>query len=248
MSINSKMTAIADAIRGKTGKTEEMTLDQMATEITSIETGGSGENLLDYVGNLQYAFEKAKFESGTDLVISFGKKAGAINSNALSNTFLEATGFKSVKISCGFETVTAVSFQNCFRRNSGNDHQLKTIDLSEAVHVLKPTNIGRLLDYRTGLVEILGEIDMSSCTTIGNAFQSASSLETIRFKAGTIQKSISFNVSSKLTDATIQNIIDGLADLTGGTAQTLTLHATVGAKLTDAQKASASAKNWTISY
>lgn len=40
MSINSKMTAIADAIRDKTGKTEEMTLDQMATEIAGIETGG----------------------------------------------------------------------------------------------------------------------------------------------------------------------------------------------------------------
>lgn len=247
MALTDKLTNIADAIRGKTGKTDTLTLDQMAMEITSIETGGSGENLLDYVGNLQYAFEKAKFESGTDLVISFGKKAGAINSNALSNTFLEATGFKSVKISCDFETVTAVSFQNCFRRNS-SDSQLKTIDLSEAVHVLKPTNIGRLLDYRTGLVEILGEIDMSSCTTTSSAFQSASSLETIRFKAGTIQKAISFNVSSKLTNATIQNIIDGLADLTGATAQTLTLHATVGAKLTDAQKASASAKNWTISY
>ena len=35
-----KLTAIADAIRGKTGKSEGLTLDQMATEITGIETGG----------------------------------------------------------------------------------------------------------------------------------------------------------------------------------------------------------------
>lgn len=40
MSVNSKMTAIADAIRGKTGKTDSLTLDQMATEIAGIETGG----------------------------------------------------------------------------------------------------------------------------------------------------------------------------------------------------------------
>lgn len=44
MSINSKMTAIADAIRDKTGKTEEMTLDQMATEIAAIETGGGNSS------------------------------------------------------------------------------------------------------------------------------------------------------------------------------------------------------------
>lgn len=42
MSVNEKMTAIADAIRGKTGGTEPLTLDQMAAAISSIETGGGG--------------------------------------------------------------------------------------------------------------------------------------------------------------------------------------------------------------
>lgn len=42
MSVNEKMTAIADAIRGKTGKTEALTLDQMAAEIAGIQTGGGG--------------------------------------------------------------------------------------------------------------------------------------------------------------------------------------------------------------
>lgn len=40
MALTEKLTGIADAIRGKTGKAEEMTLDQMATEIAGIETGG----------------------------------------------------------------------------------------------------------------------------------------------------------------------------------------------------------------
>ena len=42
MSVNEKMTAIADAIRGKTGKAEPLTLDQMATEIAGIQVGGGG--------------------------------------------------------------------------------------------------------------------------------------------------------------------------------------------------------------
>ena len=37
MSVNSKMTAIANAIRGKTGGTNLLTLEQMATEIEGIE-------------------------------------------------------------------------------------------------------------------------------------------------------------------------------------------------------------------
>ena len=39
MSVNEKMTAIADASRGKTGKTDSLTLDQMATAISGIQVG-----------------------------------------------------------------------------------------------------------------------------------------------------------------------------------------------------------------
>lgn len=40
MALTDKLKAIADAIRGKTGKTESMTLDEMPGEIAGIETGG----------------------------------------------------------------------------------------------------------------------------------------------------------------------------------------------------------------
>ena len=43
MALTDKLKAIADAIRSKTGSTESMTLDQMATEISNISTGGSIE-------------------------------------------------------------------------------------------------------------------------------------------------------------------------------------------------------------
>lgn len=54
MALIDKLTAIADAIRGKTGKTEEMTLDQMATEIEGIETGGSSgtETIEFFIGGV----------------------------------------------------------------------------------------------------------------------------------------------------------------------------------------------------
>lgn len=44
MSVNEKMTAIANAIRGKTGGTSALTLDQMATEIAGIQTGTGGSS------------------------------------------------------------------------------------------------------------------------------------------------------------------------------------------------------------
>ena len=48
MSVNAKMTAIADAIRGKTGGTSPLTLDQMAAQIASIASGGGGGDGLAY--------------------------------------------------------------------------------------------------------------------------------------------------------------------------------------------------------
>ncbi len=46
---SSKLSAIADAIREKTGKDELLTLDQMPTEIESI-TGGGGGAVPEYCG------------------------------------------------------------------------------------------------------------------------------------------------------------------------------------------------------
>lgn len=49
MALTNKLTAIANAIRSKTGKTGTMTLDQMPTEIKSIRTGGGGGGLEPFV-------------------------------------------------------------------------------------------------------------------------------------------------------------------------------------------------------
>lgn len=73
------------------------------------------------------------------------------------------------------------------------------------------------------------------------------SLENISFE-GVIANSISFAYSSNLTMASVDSIISCLKDLTGATAQTITFHATVGGKLTEAQKAAITAKNWTLVY
>lgn len=46
MSVNSKMTAIADAIRAKTGGTDTLTLDQMAQNIAAIDTSENLDTVL----------------------------------------------------------------------------------------------------------------------------------------------------------------------------------------------------------
>lgn len=72
-------------------------------------------------------------------------------------------------------------------------------------------------------------------------------LENITFE-GVIGQNLSLMDSPLLTDASVQSVIDHLQNLTGQSACTLTLHATVGGKLTAAQKTAITAKNWTLVY
>ena len=90
-------------------------------------------------------------------------------------------------------------------------------------------------------------LTLNGVTNLSSAFSRCSALEEITI-GGSIDVNVSFAQSDKLNDASVQSIIDHLKDLTGATARTLTLHATVGGKLTDAQKASITAKNWTLVY
>lgn len=90
-------------------------------------------------------------------------------------------------------------------------------------------------------------VNVAEKHTWSNAFANCSSLVDLSI-SGTIGKTISFAQSKLLSEASVQNIIDVLADLTGQTAQTITFHKDVGAKLTDAQKNTISDKNWTLAY
>ena len=71
---NSKLTAIGNAIRSKTGKTASLTLDQMANEISNISTGGVGgsenrlKKLLDAVKHCSYLFTYYEGTSVEDLI------------------------------------------------------------------------------------------------------------------------------------------------------------------------------------
>lgn len=131
----------------------------------------------------------------------------------------------------------------------------------------KATNLGSCFYGCKNLVSLVG-VDTSSATTLADMFSSCSKLEIItnpfnvpnvtkfnkafngcvalkkiRFVAGTIKSSIAFD-SAYLSAESIQSIIDGLA--TVETAQTLTLHADVKAKLTQTQLDTITGKNWSL--
>lgn len=124
------------------------------------------------------------------------------------------------RVTLNFDTQKATRFQNMF-------HNLQTLEIIDGT-----------------------PLDLSGVTVasyINSMFSGTFNLVEVRFK-GEIKYNLVISSSPNLSDTTIQNIIEHLADLTGDTAQTLTLHSTAGNKLTEEQKAAITAKNWTLVY
>lgn len=221
MSVYEKMTAIADAIREKTGTADKLGLDAMAEGIGAVHEAGQQAEYDRFWDSFQqngnrtnyyYTFAGKGWTDDTfnpkyPIVASSGSSAGM-------GMFYDCSGITRIPVP--IEVASGVSIQAMFSACS----KLQTITL----------------------LKLGGNNNITS-----NSFNGLYALENITFD-GYIEKSVTFPQSGKLTDASVQNIIDHLADLTGKTAQTLTFYATVGEKLTEEQKAAITAKNWTLVY
>lgn len=201
------------------------------------------ENPFYYSTRIDNTMGGVVFPENYEAVMRF-KKAPATFVYAFNNS----RNLKSIKL-ISEDQSNVIQFNHTFRCT---DDKLATLEVVDLTDFNKRFNyIQETFRWQAKLRSIFGAIDLSACTTstqVSNAFWLCYALEDIEFVPGTIMVSLYFKDSSLLTDASIQSIIDGLADLTGATTQTLTLHTNVVAKLTDAQKATITAKNWTLAY
>lgn len=125
------------------------------------------------------------------------------------------------------------SHNNVFR----NTKKLKYV---KGVNMSKSTALR--YTFSGSAIETIEEpLDFSQVSDTLNTF-ACDNLREIRFVSSTIKISLNFSRCSKLSAQSVQSIIDGLATVT--TAQTLTLNSAI--ILTDAQKASITAKGWTL--
>ena len=181
-------------------------------------------------------FYQTTYPQDTEILLEYGEYFVG----TMANMCRYSKGIKSVKI-IGNKDIT-LNVQGTFQYA----YDLELVDMSECSTTL--TNIQNLFNGASKLKTVKGDLNFVKGATIVTPFGRCSALVDVGFVAECLEKSISFAECSLLSDISIQSIIDGLADLTGGTAQTLTLHADVGAKLTEEQKATITAKNWELVY
>lgn len=255
---NATLQNIANAIRNKTGKTEKILPAEMPVEIESIQANSGGyekgfadgklaalqaeydafwDEYQDY-GNrttYQYAFSGSYWNDKTfkpkyDIILSVGNNGYLMFQQSNITDLEKALGGKKLDVSVADSSVF----------NSASN-----MTVIPEVTATRGTNSW----FRgcSSLETIRKIILANNSNDFYNTFVGCSKLKNVIFE-GVIFQSISFSASPLLSGESIDNIIGCLKDLTGGTAETLTFHATVGGNLTDTQKATITAKNWTLVY
>ena len=122
--------------------------------------------------------------------------------------------------------------------------ELEQVDLLNMSAAGTPCTTYYMFHICRALKTITG-LNLTYTSNTGSMFTNCYALENITL-TGTIPVSIFFSASPLLTHDSLMNIINALADVTGGTAQVLILHATSTATLTTEEIAIATAKNWSI--
>jgi len=218
-----------------------------AAAVTTLNNAFYGNNTITKFNELRY------FTKVTSLY-------SRVTGSYAAGQFYNCTKLKSVMIP---ENVSVFSgaFRNC--------SSLEEIDLTttkrESITIVtafydssikkvvlpgvKYTGIGyhTFRDSRLVTIEIQGTADWSNFDLNNTSnFSQASNLTNITGTIIGIKTNISLSSCSKLTRDSLLVIINGLADLTGTTGKTLTLHATAKARLTADDMAIAQNKNWQI--
>lgn len=234
---NQIQTLIATA-NEKTGKEDV----DLTSAVGSLVDGfsGSGVDITPLIETVQFS---AAIESHyEDMILNL------LNATSLTSMF-DNKPFMFEKLTVNISE-KCTTFQNAFRGTSVSNplhHNLKTIVINGTTRNVI-TFLGAFRG-RTETEEIIGELDFSSCSGFIYAFDGCKALKEIRIVKNTLKITVSFANSPDLSDLSIQSIIDGLADLTGQTAQVLTVHKDVLAKIeaNPEQLASITDKNWTVS-
>lgn len=106
------------------------------------------------------------------------------------------------------------------------------------------TNFGYLF-YQDKSLKTVEVIDMSSASSTSTMFGSCSSLENLGGFIG-LKVNLTLSASNNITVQSMLNVFNTIADVNGLGTRTLTLGTTNLNKLTDDQKAIATAKGWTL--
>lgn len=225
---------------------ETATIDTYASKIDEIQSGGSGMTMANYASKIQFASD--------DWATSDTVVLDVPNLSTLDNIFFNFVFEKIKHLTINSNTPIA-SCLYAFRGSNGVD-ALETVVLN--VDTSQAANWNNMFFKQSALKRIEGTpLNFSGATDI-SPFAYTYKVEHFRVVPESIKIKANFGNCAVIDDGTVDSVVNGLFDLTGATAQTLTLHANVKARIqadeakedTDSTKhhwlSTITGKNWTI--
>lgn len=253
--INGKsLTAIADAIREKTGSTDTYTPGEMAEAIREIESGGGYDEGYEdgyRIGN----------EEGHEAGYRYGLEEGHDEGYAAGQQ-AEYDAFWDVCQENGYRTNYSFAFGGYGWRDSVYNPKYPIVATNTAYSTFYNTGItdtkvpividttgtvGSLFNWSN--IQRIPSIKITEKVTNVDWFSGCSGLEVLNVTEDSVIAVSGMNLTycTKLTHDSLMSVINALKDYSGtGTTRTVTLGATNLAKLTDAEKAIATQKGWTL--
>lgn len=193
MSVNEKMTAIADAIRDKTKGTNALTLDAMATEIPKVFEEG----------------KKAEYDAFWDVFQKDGTQSNYYYAFAV-NRFTDDNYNPIYDIVIGAGTTTG---RNVFYNSSG------ITDTKVAIYA-NNNNIDYCFSGATNLKRII-KLVVQESTSYNAVFNNCSNLEELNVEGVIGKNGFDVHWSTLLNKASIESIINALSAETEGLTVTL---------------------------
>ena len=216
-----------DAIREKDGSAALIKSGEMGAKIRAIPSGG--EDFFSYATSMREVFKYASFPGGE-------VKLNLPHTENMAGSFW---GSNAEKITVISSSRTPIYFYNTF----DGCLNLKEIDLRKCE--LRIMDADKMFRDCFNLETISGSLHLNRPNgRLSLMLHQCFALKEIAFDPASIEKSLSLAFSSRLSDASVQSVIDGLAE--AGTAQTLTFHPDVKARLTEEQIARITGKNWNL--
>lgn len=254
MALTDKLTAIANAVRAKLGTEQTYTLSELSENVDTVYQKGKQTQTDAFWESAQktsaralrtdysYAFAGAMWNDETYL-----PKYNIAPSNC-SNMF-----FHNYEIHSPFKCSAYPNAPITIDTSSSTSFDRFIYDcVVKAVPTINTTAATRLssaFSYAVGL-ETIDKLILKSdgSQTFSSVFQGTTTLENIVIEGTIGQNGFDVSPCTKLTHDSLLSIINALKDYSGTTTpKTVTLGATNLAKLTDAEKATATEKGWTLS-
>lgn len=224
--LSAVFTDIANAIRAKSGTTEQMKPINMADNITAIKTS-SLKTLLDATQSTYYLFHQYKGNDFSDL-ITYNDTSNVLKMDFMFNYCTNLTApplLNTAKV-----TSMRGMFYGC--------NNLISVPSYDTTNVRDMNSIFSMCQKLT----TIPNLDVSNVTSFNSSFSQCSSLKSILMHG--MKVSFDISTSTRFEKSDLVTILNNLAVVT--TTQTLKMGTNNLAKLTDEEKAIATNKGWTL--